>query len=45
MHCAPNAHKTLETYPQGTVRFAFGFKNTMEDVDYAVQAIQKILQK
>lgn len=26
MHCAPNAHKTLETYPQGTVRFAFGFK-------------------
>ena len=45
MHCAPNAHKTLETYPQGTVRFAFGFQNTMEDVDYAVDAIRKILQK
>ena len=45
MHCAPNAHKTLETYPQGTVRFAFGFKNTMEDVDYAVNAIREILQK
>lgn len=45
MHCAPNAHKTLETYPQGTVRFAFGFRNTMEDVDYAVDAIREILQK
>lgn len=45
MHCAPNAHKTLETYPQGTVRFAFGFKNTMEDVDWAVKAIKEILQK
>lgn len=45
MHCAPNAHKTLETYPQGTVRFAFGFRNAMEDVDYAVDAIREILQK
>ena len=45
MHCAPNAHKTLETYPQGTVRFAFGFRNAMEDVDYAVDSIREILQK
>lgn len=45
MHCAPNAHKTLETYPQGTVRFAFGFQNTEQDVDCAVQAIKEILQK
>lgn len=45
MHCAPNAHKTLQTYPQGTVRFAFGFQNTMEDVDCAVQAIKEIFQK
>ena len=45
MHCAPNAHKTLGTYPQGTVRFAFGFANTTEDVDWAVRAIGEILQK
>ena len=44
-HCAPNAHKTLGTYPQGTVRFAFGFANTTEDVDWAVRAIGEILQK
>ena len=45
MHCAPNAHKTLGTYPQGTVRFAFGFKNTEEDVEYAVNSIKAILKK
>ena len=45
MHCAPNAHKTLNTYPQGTVRFAFGWANRMEDVDWAVKAIREILQK
>lgn len=44
MHCAPNAHKTLGTYPQGTVRFTFGYRNTMEDVQYAVDAVKKIIQ-
>ena len=24
LHCAPNAHKTLETFPQGTVRLSVG---------------------
>ena len=24
LHCAPNAHKTLGTYPAGTIRFSFG---------------------
>lgn len=45
LHCAPNAHKTLGTYPQGTVRFAFGHFNTMEEVDYAVGAIKAILAR
>lgn len=43
LHCAPLAHQTLGTYPHGTVRFAFGHKNTEEDVEYAVSAIRKIL--
>lgn len=45
MHCAPNAHKTLGTFPQGTVRFAFGNKNTDEEVQYAIESISKILKK
>ncbi len=43
LHCAPLAHKSLGTYPQGTVRFAFGHWNTNEDVDYAVNAIKSII--
>ena len=45
LHCAPNAHKTLNTYPQGTVRFSFGHKNTMEEVLYAADAVRKVLEK
>jgi cysteine desulfurase family protein len=43
LHCAPLAHQTLKTFPQGTVRFAFGHRNTVEEVEYAVDAIEQIL--
>lgn len=42
LHCAPNAHRTLGTYPGGTVRFSLGWFNTEQDVDAALSAIQKI---
>jgi len=42
LHCAPAAHKTLKTYPHGTVRFSFGYFNTMEDVEYIIQSIKEI---
>lgn len=41
LHCAPNAHKTLGTFPKGTVRFSFGHANTMEEVKVALDAISK----
>jgi cysteine desulfurase family protein len=44
LHCAPLAHKTLGTYPHGTVRFSFGHFNTMDDVEYIVQSLKKILK-
>lgn len=43
LHCAPSAHKTLGTFPQGTIRFSLGFANTPQEVDYAISAVQKIL--
>jgi selenocysteine lyase/cysteine desulfurase len=43
LHCAPNAHKTLDTYPTGTVRFSFGYFNTEEEVLWAVKALEEIL--
>ncbi len=42
LHCAPNAHKTLGTYPTGTVRFSFGNFNTEADVDAAIKALTEI---
>ena len=44
LHCAPNAHKTYGTFPQGTVRFSFNNANTAEEIDYALRAIQSILE-
>lgn len=43
LHCAPNAHKTLGTYPTGTLRFSFGWHNTAEEVNVALQALKEVL--
>ena len=42
LHCAPSAHKTLGTYPGGTVRFSFGWYNTEAEIDAALDAIDRI---
>lgn len=45
LHCAPSAHKTLGTFPNGTVRFSFSSFNTLEDVAYTIDSINKILKR
>lgn len=42
LHCAPSAHKTLGTYPEGTIRFSFGWWNTIADVEHAAKALEEI---
>ena len=44
LHCAPRAHKTLGTYPEGTVRFSFSSFNTSDEVDFCIDALRKILK-
>ncbi len=39
LHCAPAAHRTLGTFPQGAVRFSLGFFSTAADVDAALRAV------
>ena len=39
LHCAPSAHKSLGTFPTGTIRFSVGPFNTSDDVDAAVAAL------
>jgi cysteine desulfurase family protein len=45
LHCAPAAHKTLGTFPAGTVRFGLGAFNTLDEVDKALQAVREIARK
>ena len=42
LHCAPNAHKTLGTFPTGTIRFSFGRWNTPRQVDTALSALREL---
>ncbi|MBR5498264.1 MAG: aminotransferase class V-fold PLP-dependent enzyme [Clostridia bacterium] len=42
LHCAPIAHQTLKTYPQGTVRFTPGFFTAEEEIDAAIHAVREI---
>ena len=43
LHCAPNAHKTLQTYPTGTLRFSMGWHNNEEDIVAALKALREVL--
>lgn len=45
LHCAPAAHRTIGTFPQGTVRFSFGFFNTSREVDRAAKAVMALIHR
>ena len=42
LHCAPIAHQSLHTYPQGTVRFAFSASNTKEEIDRCIDGFREL---
>ncbi len=44
LHCAPAAHRTLGTFPEGTVRLAAGLFNTEADIEAAIAAVRAIAQ-
>ncbi|MBU5481284.1 aminotransferase class V-fold PLP-dependent enzyme [Blautia sp. MSJ-19] len=44
LHCAPSAHKSLGTYPEGTIRFSFGPENTHHEVDFALHALAEVAE-
>lgn len=43
LHCAPLAHKTIGTFPDGTIRFGMGYFNTEKEVDFALEALEKMV--
>lgn len=42
LHCAPRAHRTLGTYPQGTVRLTPGHATTAAEIDRALEAVAAV---
>jgi len=42
LHCAPAAHRTIGTFPRGSVRFGLGAMNTSEQITRAIHAVTQI---
>jgi len=45
LHCAPVAHRTLGTFPVGTLRFGLGAFNMTEEVDAALVAVSNLAKE
>ena len=43
LHCAPKIHETIGNGENGGVRFSFGFFNTDEEIEYAINTIKEIV--
>ncbi len=44
LHCAPAAHRTIGSFPEGTVRLAPGVFTTRKQVETALRAIAKVVR-
>lgn len=42
LHCAPSAAKTIGAFPDGTIRFSFGYFNQRSEVEIALDALKEI---
>ena len=45
LHCAALAHRTLNTFPEGTIRVSPGFFNTEKEIDFFLEAVRGITKK
>jgi len=43
LQCAPEAHRTIGTFPTGTIRLSANCLNTIDEIDYAICAIKDII--
>ena len=42
LHCAPLAHKSIGSYPGGTIRLSVGYFNTEEEINYTLSVLNNI---
>lgn len=45
LHCAPAAHRTIGTFPDGTVRFGLSAFNTLEEVRKGIEAVRTLAEE
>lgn len=45
LHCSPSAHKTIGTFPAGTVRLSLGYFNTSEKIRLTIKSISDLADK
>ncbi len=43
LHCAPEAHRAIATFPQGTVRVSPGTMTTLGEIDTFISAVKQIV--
>lgn len=44
LHCAPDAHRTIGSYPVGTVRVSPGFFTTEDEIEAFLRAMERIVR-
>jgi len=45
LHCSPATHRSIGTFPQGTVRISVGYFNSPEEIDTLLGALDEILRQ
>jgi cysteine desulfurase family protein len=45
LHCAPDAHRTIGTFPRGTVRVSPGYFTTAAEIDHLVSAVAAVASR
>jgi selenocysteine lyase/cysteine desulfurase len=43
LHCSPLTHKTLGSFPVGSLRVSPGYFNTLIDIENFMEALKKII--
>lgn len=45
LHCAPTAHRTIGTYPEGTVRLSPGVFTTDDEIERTIEAVRDVVRR
>jgi selenocysteine lyase/cysteine desulfurase len=45
LHCAPSAHRTLGTFPKGTIRFSPGYFTTLDEIEATIAALKQVVKE